>query len=88
MIKKIPKIPKNPIKKNSLKKKLPIFYKILLSVSIFFILILFYFIVLVSSSPRSIEFVTQKIQENLDKNFDNRAKISKSFIAFALCYFG
>ena len=85
MIKKIPKNSKkskNPLKKISLKKKLPIFYKILLSVSIFFILILFYFVVLVSSSPRSIDFVTQKIQENLDKNFDNRAKISKSFINF------
>jgi len=82
MIKKIPKNPKNLLKKNSLKKNLPIFYKILLSVSIFFILILFYFVVLVSSSPRSIGFVTQKIQENLDKNFDNRAKISKSFINF------
>ena len=82
MIKKTPKIHKKNSKKSVIKNKLPIFYKILLSLSIFFLLVLFYFVVLVSSSPRSINYVTQKIQENLDKNFDKRIKIGKSFINF------
>ena len=82
MIKKTPKIQKKNSKKTVVKNKLPIFYKILLSLSIFFLLILFYFIVLVSSSPRSINYVTQEIQKNLDKNFDKRIKIGKSYINF------
>jgi hypothetical protein len=82
MIKKTPKIHKKTSKKNVIKSKLPVFYKILLSLSIFFLLILFYFVVLVSSSPRSINYVTQKIQENLDKNFNKRIKIGKSYINF------
>ena len=82
MIKKTPKIHQKTSKKNVPKNKLPIFYKILLSLSIFFLLILFYFIVLVSSSPRSINYVTQEIQKNLDKNFDKRIKIGKSYINF------
>ena len=82
MIKKTSKIHKSLPKKILSKNKLPIFYKILLSISIFFILILFYFVVLVSSSPRSISFVTQKIQENLDKNFDKRVIIGKTFVNF------
>ncbi len=82
MIKKTPKIHQKTSKKNVPKNKLPIFYKVLLSLSIFFLLILFYFVVLVSSSPRSINYFTQKIQENLDKNFDKRIKIGKSFINF------
>ena len=82
MIKKTPKIYQKTSKKNVPKNKLPIFYKVLLSLSIFFLLVLFYFVVLVSSSPRSINYVTQKIQENLDKNFDKRIKIGKSFINF------
>ena len=82
MIKKTPQIHKKNSKKTVVKNKLPIFYKILLSLSIFFLLILFYFIVLVSSSPRSINYVTQEIQKNLDKNFDKRIKIGKSYINF------
>lgn len=82
MIKKASKNQKKITKKNPSKGKLPIFYKILLSIAIFFSLVLFYFVVLVSSSPRSIDLVTQKIQENLDKNFDKRVIIGKSFINF------
>ncbi len=82
MIKKASKNQKKIPKKNPSKSKLPIFYKILLSIAIFFSLILFYFVVLVSSSPRSIDLITQKIQETLDKNFDKRVIIGKSFINF------
>jgi hypothetical protein len=82
MIKKTSKTQKKISKNPSPKGKLPIFYKILLSLSIFFALILFYFVVLVSSSPRSIDLITQKIQENLDKNFDKRVTIGKSFVNF------
>ncbi len=82
MIKKTSKTHKKISRNLSPKGKLPIFYKILLSLSIFFALILFYFVVLVSSSPRSMSFVTQKIQETLDKNFDKRVTIGKSFINF------
>ncbi|MBM3590581.1 MAG: hypothetical protein FJX30_04330 [Alphaproteobacteria bacterium] len=80
MIKKTPKISHKNHQKN--KKKLPLFFKILLSVAIFFGLVLFYFIVLVSSSPRSIDFVTNKIQKNLDSNFQNRVKISQTLVKF------
>ncbi|NBX52633.1 MAG: hypothetical protein EBT63_03180 [Proteobacteria bacterium] len=80
MIKKTPKISHKNHPKN--KKKLPLFFKILLSVAIFFGLVLFYFIVLVSSSPRSIDFVTNKIQKNLNANFQNRVKISQTLVNF------
>ena len=80
----IKKSPKNPIKlyKNKISKRLPFIYKFLISIAIFWGLALFYFVVLVSSSPRSIDYITHRIQKNLDENFSQKIKISKTFIKF------
>jgi hypothetical protein len=81
MIKKTPKNPIKTLKKNQ-HKKLPFLYKILISIAIFWGLALFYFIVLVSSSPRSIDYITKQIQKNLDQNFSQKILISKTLIKF------
>lgn len=81
MIKKSPKNLINLTQRYQ-KIKLPIIYKILISIAILWGLALFYFIVLVSNSPRSIDFITKKIQKNLDTNFAQKVVINKTFIKF------
>ena len=73
-----------PIKKISqnIKKKVPIFYKIALFLSLIVVTILFYFVALVSAQPRSIPFITVKIQQYLDKNFLGKVKIKETSIGF------
>ncbi len=44
--------------------------------------LVFYFTVVVSSAPRSIPFVTQKIQQQLNLAFNNRAQIKESLVSF------
>ncbi|MFM8186198.1 MAG: hypothetical protein ACKN9I_04650, partial [Alphaproteobacteria bacterium] len=67
-LKKIPKI----------KFKLPFFYKISFSLTIFIALILFYFLVLVSSKPREIMYITNKIQNYLNQNYENSIQIKET----------
>lgn len=74
--KKIPKI----------KFKLPFFYKISFSLTIFIGLILFYFLVLVSSKPREIKYITNKIQDYLSANYENSIKIKETLVNFT--YYG
>lgn len=66
---------------NYVKVKLPIFYKFFLTILIFLSLILFYFIVVTSNSPRSINFITSNIQKYLDNNYKN-VSIDQSFVNF------
>lgn len=75
-LKKIPKI----------KFKLPFFYKISFSLTIFIGLILFYFLVLVSSKPREIKYITNKIQNYLSANYENSIKIKETLVNFT--YYG
>ncbi len=80
MIKKTPKIILNKAK--DIKIRLPILYKILMTIALLLLLILFYFVVITSNSPRSIKFVTEKIQDYLDKNYDKTITIEDSLINF------
>ena len=66
----------------NIKKRIPIFYKIAIFLSLTVFTILFYFIVLVSAQPRSIPFITIKIQQYLDKNFLGKVKIKETSIGF------
>lgn len=67
---------------SKLKKELSLFYKL----GLFFILLasvaIFYFMIIVSTSPRSFPFVTQKIQSYLKENVGNDSNIGASQIKF------
>ncbi len=65
-----------------IKKKMPLFYKVAIFLSLIVLTILFYFVVLVSTQPRSIPLITQKIQQYLDKNFAEKIKIKEASIGF------
>lgn len=58
------------------------FYKILLPFLVLSACLVFYFLVIVSSAPRSFEFITKKIQKELNNKFDNKASIKDSFLSF------
>ncbi len=75
-INKIPKI----------KIKLPFFYKISFSLTVFIGLILFYFLVLVSSKPREIKYITKKVQNYLSENYQDTIKINETLVNFT--YYG
>src|SRR3989338_3831183 len=64
------------------KKKLGIFYKVNIFISIFVSMILLYFLVLVPSNPKTIPQITQKIEKYLRKNFDEEATIETSYMQF------
>lgn len=69
-------------KKSDPKKELGLFYKI----GLFFILLasiaIFYFVIIVSTSPKSFPYVTQKIQAYLEENIGKDASIKASQINF------
>jgi hypothetical protein len=67
------------IKKN---KKISLFYKIHLSIALIISLALIYFLILVSTEPKSIPIVTQKIEKILEKKFGNDVGISNTYISF------
>jgi len=64
------------------KRKLGLFYGISISLLLIAFMALFYFLVLVSSEPKSISFITHKIQENLKNNFGSDSNIDDSFVSF------
>lgn len=67
----------------TLKKKLSPFYKISFSILLIGFIALFYFIVLVSTEPKSIPFVTNKIEEVLQKKFgENNVGLENSLVSF------
>ena len=81
MIKKI--ISRKKKSHSTIKKKVGLFYKI----SIFLILIafipLFYFLVLVSTQAKSIDFITQEIREKLEESFGkNNVSLKNSSLGF------
>ena len=64
------------------KKKLSPFYKISLSLLLIAFTALFYFVVIVSTEPKSFPYITKKIEENLKKNFGEDAALETSYISF------
>jgi len=70
------------VKNHKKKKKLGLFYGISISLLLIAFMALFYFLVLVSSKPKSIPYVTHKIQETLKNNFGSDSDIDQSFVSF------
>jgi hypothetical protein len=68
--------------KSKTKKKSGSFYKISFSVILIASILLFYFAVLVSIGPKSIELVTKKIEERVVKDFGEGSSIDDSKISF------
>ncbi len=69
-------------KKKPERKKLGLFYKISFSILLLALLTLTYFVVLVSSKPKEIPFVTKKIETVLREKFGNDAGLGKSYVSF------
>lgn len=67
---------------NKIKKKIGIFYKFSFFIFLVSFVTLFYFLVLVSTSPKSFQFVTQRIQSYLEDNVDKKASIKESHLSF------
>jgi hypothetical protein len=75
-------IEKNNNKHKPIKKKLSLSYKLTFSFLIILTLSLFYFVILVSAKPMSFPALNSKVQEVLKKNFGNDVKLEKTFVSF------
>jgi hypothetical protein len=64
------------------KKKIGLFYKIILSVALIVLMTLSYFVILVSAEPKSIPFVTEKIEISLKEKFGDDAELKSSKVSF------
>ncbi|MFM7621134.1 MAG: DUF3971 domain-containing protein, partial [Alphaproteobacteria bacterium] len=64
------------------RKKISLTSKITLSLLILMGISLFYFVVLVSTKPKSIPFVTTKVEQVLKDNFGDDVKVEKTFFSF------
>lgn len=65
-----------------IKKKIDLFYKVSFFVLLTLSIILAYFVILVSTTPKSFPFVTQQIQEQLKKNYGNAVIFDDAYISF------
>lgn len=71
------------MKKNAkVKKKFGRFYKISSAIIVLPALLLFYFVVLVATGPKSLQFVTNKITAEVQKEFGAESSIKDSYITF------
>lgn len=71
------------IKKDAkIKKRFGRFYKIILSIIILLLLLLFYFVVLVATGPKSLQIVTDKITQEVQKEFGSESSIQDSYVTF------
>lgn len=64
------------------KKKVGLFYKITASVALIVFLLLSYFVILVSTEPKSIPYVTEKIEASLKERFGNDVTLGDSSVTF------
>ena len=64
------------------KKKLGLFYKIHFSVALIISLVLAYFLIVVSTEPKSIPYVAKKIEENLQSKFGNEVTLGQAYVSF------
>ncbi len=76
------KAPQRKLQQQAKKNKIGLFYKINLSLLLIVFLALSYFLILVSTNPKSIPFVTQKIETTLKEKFGNDVSLSQSYISF------
>ena len=75
-------IEKNHNKHKSIKKKLSLGYKLTFSFLIILTLSLFYFVILVSAKPMSFPALTTEVKKVLKKNFGNDVNLEKTFVSF------
>ncbi len=66
----------------NVKKGFRIVRKVVISLSVLVLLVLFYFVILTSTKPKSFIFVTEKIESSLRKNIDHAVKLKNAFIKF------
>jgi len=64
------------------KKKIGLFYKVTLSFALIVLTVLSYFVILVSTKPKSIPYVTTKIESSLKERFGNDVELRDSRIRF------
>lgn len=64
------------------KKKFGFFYGSSISLLLIAFMALFYFLVLVSSKPKSIPYVTHKIEDSLKNNFGSDSSLEESYVSF------
>jgi hypothetical protein len=64
------------------KKKVRLFYKINFFLALFLGFFLFYFLVLTQIKPIESKFLAKKINEYLQKEFDEKSSIDKTYISF------
>ncbi len=69
-------------KRNPNKKKIDLFYKVTFFLLLLVLIVLSYFVILVSTKPKSIPFVTQKIESTLQEKFGPDVSLSDSLVSF------
>jgi hypothetical protein len=65
-----------------IKKKIGLFYKVNFFILLMLSIVLAYFVILVSTTPKSFPVVTNKVREHLQKNFGNSTKLENVYISF------
>lgn len=65
-----------------IKKKIDLFYKVSLFILLTFSVVLAYFVILVSTTPKSFSFVTNEIREKLHKNYGDAVVFDDAYISF------
>ncbi|MDX2082502.1 MAG: DUF3971 domain-containing protein [Rickettsiales bacterium] len=65
-----------------IKKKISVFYKVSFLVLITLSMVLAYFVILVSTTPKSFPFITKEIRQQLKKNYGDNVTIEETFISF------
>jgi hypothetical protein len=63
------------------RKKVGLFYKVSISLLVIFSLILLYFMILVSTKPKSIPYVTQKIELAVKERFGNDSSLENTYLS-------
>lgn len=65
-----------------IKKKIGLFYKASFFILLTFSVVLAYFVILVSTTPKSFPFVTQKIREYLRQDYGDAVSLENTYISF------
>ncbi|NBV07269.1 MAG: hypothetical protein EBS06_08585 [Proteobacteria bacterium] len=65
-----------------IKKKIDAFYKVSFALLLTLSIILAYFVILVSTTPKSFPFVTKEIREQLKKNYGDKVTLEEAYISF------
>lgn len=65
-----------------IKKKIDLFYKISFTILLTLSVVLAYFVILVSTTPKSFPFVTQKIREYIKQDYGDAVTLENTYISF------